>query len=65
MGIFFCDFLWKFVIHCVSIDRSSKPRVIVRQSSQDYDVVDGEADNLVSHEEQVKELQNIRSGAAL
>lgn len=48
---------------CILLDRTSKPLVGVRQEYSDYDDADaaaGEDQNLVTGEEQLSELQNVR-----
>ena len=49
------------VVLFIFIDRSSKPRMLGRQSSKDYGMFEGEGDNLMSSEDQLRELENIRS----
>ena len=51
------------MLHDLLTDRSSKPKVAVRQQGEDYDAVDGfsgEDENLVTGEEQLNELENVR-----
>ena len=51
------------MLHDLLTDRSSKPKIAVRQQEEDYDAVDGfsgEDENLVTGEEQLNELENVR-----
>lgn len=54
---------WLYSMLHMLVDRTSKPMIALRQQGEDYDAVDGfsgEDENLVTGEEQLNELENVR-----